>query len=149
MKDGVGKVLDEKPSSPESHSLMSKYDLKSEINFEDVMSSLSGFARVVKYRSVPTPGAHVNPRLMDKKELEVLSIEEGLFKNGKKSGYCRVFNGETGQAQCGFYKNDLPSGKFVRWGDDEIEIEEGIFKGKSIAKSIGIKSFIFNVETNY
>lgn len=129
--------------------LLAKFDSKSEVNFEDIMNSLNGFARVVKYRSCPAPGSFTNPRFIDKSELEVLSIEEGVFRGGKKSGYCRVLNGETGQAECGFFKNDLPSGKYVKWGEDQIEVLEGIYKGRSLATSIGIKSFIFNVETNY
>lgn len=152
IKENATALPDDKPSSPESKQqadLLAKFDSKSEVNFEDIMSSLNGFARIVKYRSCPAPGSFTNPRFIDKQELEVLSIEEGVYRSGKKSGYCRVLNGETGQAECGFFKNDLPSGKYVKWGDDQIEVLEGIYKGRSLASSIGIKSFIFNVETNY
>ena len=149
LKEEAGQLPDEKPSSPESINLMDKFDHKSEVCFEDIMNSLNGFARVIKYRSCPAPGSFTNPKLIDRNELELLSIEEGVFQKGKKAGYCRVLNGETGQAECGFFRNDLPCGKYVKWGPDQIEVLEGIYKGRSLSQNIGIKSFVFNVETNY
>lgn len=108
----------EKPSSPDSQEFLQKYEYKSEVNYEDLVRSLSGFARIVKYRSQITP-SNLNAKLMSKNELEVLSVEEGFFRNGKKSGYCRTFNGLTGEVECGFFRNDLPSGKYVKWDGQE------------------------------
>lgn len=113
------------------------------------MQSLNGFARIVKYRCCPAPGTYVNPLFTKKTDLEVLTVEEGIFRGGKKAGYCRVFDAQTGQVECGFYKNDQPSGKYVKWGPNQIEKQEGIYKGNSLASNIEIKSFVFNVETNY
>lgn len=143
------RVPDDKPSSPESQLMGAPFDYRSEVNFEDIMQSLNGFARIIKYRCCPAPGSYTNPLLMNKKDLEVLTVEEGIFRKGKKSGYCRVFDGQSGMVECGFFKNDLPSGKYVKWGPNQIEKMEGIYKGRSIASNIEIKSFVFNVETSY
>lgn len=53
MKETAGQLPDDKPSSPESLNLMDKFDHQSEVTFEDIMNSLNGFARIIKYRSCP------------------------------------------------------------------------------------------------
>ena len=54
-------------------------------------------------------------------------------------------NAENGTVECGFYKNDLPFGKHVKFDLEGNEIEEGIYKGHSKAKDTAIESFTFNV----
>ena len=61
------------------------------------------------------------------KNLEVLSLEEGCFKNGKKNGYCRKIDAVTGVIDVGFYKNDKPNGKFMRFKNNQV-MEEGIYR---------------------
>lgn len=78
-------------------------------------------------------------------ELQLCSLEEGYFRNGVKSGYCRVMDAENGNVECGFFKNDQPCGKYVKFNKNGDEIEEGIFKGHHKAKDIAIESFTFNV----
>jgi len=136
-------------ASPTSAKGMSSYSFKSELKFNDIVGSINGFARIVKYRSCPSPGQFVNPQFMKRWELEVLSVEEGLFRNGKKAGYCRVLDGQTGHVQCGFFKNNLPSGKYVKFDSAGIQIEGGIMKGQQCVSNLAITSFVYNVETSY
>jgi hypothetical protein len=55
-----------------------------------------------------------------------MSVEEGEFENGMKNGYCRVINPCLGIVECGFFMNDQPNGKFVRWSNDEELLDEGM-----------------------
>ena len=82
-----------------------------------------------------------------RKDLEILKIEEGFFRNGKKSGYCRVLDALNSVVECGFFRKDLPTGKYVRWDLDENEVEEGICKGQGVTRAVTIRDFVFNVET--
>lgn len=145
----VNKDPEDKYSNSECDLMGSSYDYKSIICYEDIIQSLNGFARIVKYRSCPKPGSPNNPQMMEKKDLELLSMEEGVIKKGKKNGYCRVFDAQSGNVECGFFKNDLPRGKYVKWGTNQIEKMEGIYKGRTIASNVEIKSFEFNVDHNY
>ena len=78
-------------------------------------------------------------------EFKLISIKEGYFKDGLKSGYCRVMNAEKSTVECGFYKSDQPCGKFVKFNSEGHEILEGILKGDKIAKDIAIDTFTYNV----
>ena len=62
-----------------------------EILYSQIMPMLSGFARIIKYL------------INDKGNLNVLEITEGRFKNGMKSGYCRIISAITGNCEVGFF----------------------------------------------
>ena len=141
-----------KPSSPESFPITPmgqfiSHDYESELNFEDIVKSLNGFARIIRYRAQVSSSDSDSPKYIKKKNLEILRIEEGFFRNGQKSGYCRVFNGETAEVECGFFRKDVPTGKYVRWDMEENEVEEGIYKNNKLASNVIITDFVFNVET--
>ena len=79
---------------------------------------------------------------------ELVFIEEGFFKNGMKNGYCRVINVEKKTVECGFFRDNLPSGKFTKWkGEDEL-VEEGIYRGISLTRK-SVDNFVYNIESNY
>ena len=67
------------------------------------------------------------------KNLELLQIDEGLFQNGKKNGYCRVIDAVTGQVSCGFFKDDLPNGKHIKFKGNQI-LEEGIYRNNMLSE---------------
>ena len=50
--------------------------------------------------------------------------------------------------ECGFFRDNLPYGKYSKWkGEDEL-IEEGIYRGQALLRK-EIDSFVFNIESNY
>lgn len=136
------------PASPKSFPTPINYDYESELSYEDIVKSLNGFARIVRYRALATSEKE-DPKFINKKNLEIVRIEEGFFRNGQKAGYCRVFNADTSEVECGFFRKDIPTGKYVRWDLDENEVEEGIYKGNKLASNVVITDFVFNVETYY
>ena len=81
---------------------------QSDVSLDDIHGALNGFARVIKYRQVKKEGEGPS-------EFELLTIEEGFFKSGMKNGYCRVFDVKNQNTECGFFRDNSPYGKYVRW----------------------------------
>mmetsp|Transcript_16529 Transcript_16529/g.28087 ORF Transcript_16529/g.28087 Transcript_16529/m.28087 type:complete len:91 (-) Transcript_16529:21-293(-) len=77
--------------------------------------------------------------------LELLSVEEGCFKNGRKHGYCRIFDSNNGVVECGYFEEDVPCGKYVKWSNDEELQEEGIFESSKLTQRVSIDNFVSNI----
>lgn len=59
--------------------------------FEDVRKGISGFVRIIEYEKCGS-------------ELKIMSLIEGQVKEGKISGYARVFNIQEQKCSLGFWK---------------------------------------------
>ena len=69
-------------------------------------------------------------------------IEEGFFKNGKKHGYCRVYDCIAKTVECGFYEKDVPHGKLMVWDKDgQLKKDMGLYKGKNCEQKVEILNF--------
>ena len=85
---------------------------------------LNGHARFVKYtnHSLNKPVFDKNnartPGRKEDLELELIEIAEGQFKKAKKDGYCRVISAKDGSCEVGFFKDDKPHGKYVKFAHD-------------------------------
>lgn len=52
---------------------------------------------------------------MSSANLELVSVEEGQFREGKKEGYCRIIHATDGSCEVGFFSKDLPMGKYCKY----------------------------------
>jgi len=106
------------------------------ISIEDVMPCLTGYGRIIKYR-VLNEDERLNGR-----NCELLYIVEGKFIEGQMDGYCRLIDCESEEVHVGFFKNDLPSGKYQRFALDGESVEEGIKEEDEMTKVCEIKNFL-------
>ena len=78
---------------------------------------LNGHARFVKYtnHTLKTPKEKVKRRSNQNQleKLELIEVAEGNFKKAKKDGFCRVISARDGSCEVGFFKDDVPHGKYV------------------------------------
>ena len=64
--------------------------------------------------------------------LEVTAVIEGQFLLGKLNGYGRRINCKTGITEVGFFRQDVPSGKYCQYNlDGSYAMSEGIYEGYS------------------
>ena len=77
------------------------------LRFDDIRDSLTGYGRMVYYKS-----NHSNP---DPVYNELERMEEGHFYRGLKDGYCRSLSAVNGTAAAGFHVNGNPSGKWCAY----------------------------------
>lgn len=74
------------------------------IKFDEIKESLTGYARIIKYKSSNSNN--------DAAHNEIDSMEEGHFVKGLKDGYCRSISAIDGSAAVGYHKEGLPNGKW-------------------------------------
>jgi hypothetical protein len=75
------------------------------INFEDVVSSLNGYGRIIKWTCI---GDDFSPE-----NNVIQQVVEGKFKEGMMDGYCRMIDASTNEeVHVGYFKEDLPMGKY-------------------------------------
>ena len=102
--------------------------------FDDIKGSLTGWGRMVNYKSSQgTPGAAFN-------ELE--SVTEGHFVEGLKDGYCRSISAVSGQCAAGFHAEGIPKGKWVSYkSNGTFSHDQGLYEGSTCTQKIEIASF--------
>jgi len=101
--------------------------IRKTLELDSIFSAINGFARVIKYKTSESEESKSN-----KESNQLLSIEEGFFRNGMKNGYCRVVDLTADTVECGFFRNNSPYGKYVKWNKSDEVVEEGIFRGRGL-----------------
>lgn len=103
-------------------------------NFETIKRFVTGYARIIYYKSVsgiPSP---------DNSEIEM--VVEGEFREGLMDGYCRGISAINGSCSVGYHLAGLPQGKFCSYKlDGTFMQQEGIYEGKKITQAMKIKTF--------
>ena len=93
------------------------------LTFDEIKDSVTGFARIVYYKSTGTTITAEN--------CEIEQIVEGEFANGKMEGYARGISAINGSCAVGFHSNGIPNGKWCLYHKDGHFTErEGIYEGK-------------------
>ena len=104
------------------------------LNFDEIRDNLTGFARIVYYKTLsgdPTS---------DDAQLEM--VVEGQFLEGLMHGYCRGISAVNGSCSVGYHHNGLPQGKFSSYRlDGTFATQEGIYEGKKCTQPLEIKTF--------
>ena len=102
--------------------------------FDSIKEYVTGFARIVYYKSVSGVPTAENA------ELEM--IIEGEFKEGLMNGYCRGMSAINGGCSTGFHVAGLPQGKFCSYKlDGTFAQEEGIYEGKKCTQRMQLRDF--------
>ena len=80
-------------------------------------------------------------------QLELTEMTEGQFKEGQKSGYCRIINSEKDEQFCeaGFFHEDKPCGKFCKFDSKSELIQEGIYGTDGKFQKFGISNFTADI----
>ena len=104
------------------------------LTFDEIKESVTGFARIVYYK---TTGSTVTA---DNSEIE--QVVEGEFVNGKMEGYARGISAINGSCAVGFHSNGIPNGKWCLYHKDgHFTQREGIYEGKRCVQPIQLKTF--------
>lgn len=88
-----------------------------QIFFKDIAPGITGIARIIRYTNttignmIDVDNKSTKMISMNPRNLSIVALEEGEFKNGKKDGYCRVLHDDQ-SCETGFFKKDEPWGKF-------------------------------------
>ena len=102
------------------------------INFDDIKSSLCGWARIISYQTT-TAGS----RDAAHKRLE--AVYEGHFDAGMKDGYVRGLSAIDGSCSAGMHESDIVSGKFLSFrSNGESARPEGFYDGAKLKQEITI-----------
>jgi hypothetical protein len=108
---------------------------KAFIKFDDIKSSLCGWARIISYQT--TTGGSRDPT---HKRLE--AVYEGHFEAGMKSGYVRGISAVDGSCSAGMHENDVVNGKFICFKNTgETARKEGFYDGAKLKQEIVIQNF--------
>lgn len=114
------------------------------ILWDDIKDSLTGFARVIEFRCF----RNGNDKQADPtyegafRENWLISITEGEIHKGSKHGFNRVYECINGHCKIGYFKDDLPEGKFVEFDDKGFEWQKaGIYKAGGLAIEEHIPDF--------
>lgn len=104
------------------------------ILYDDIKESLTGWARMVSYKS------HSDYPSWTSNELD--SVVEGEFKNGVKHGYARGISAIDGSCAAGFHTEGSPNGKWVFYKPNgEFAKPEGLYEGNVCTKQIKIHDY--------
>ena len=118
-----------------------------QIFWDEIKDAITGKARIIKYVNhsivanikmdiTEEKGKAHKALKMDARDLEIKSIEEGCFENGKKHGYCRIISAKDGSCEVGFFVNDEPKGKYAMYNlDGTYAKEEGLYEGAQNCKT--------------
>jgi len=109
------------------------------IPLEKIQKSLDGYGRILKYRVIDEeqPFSDLN--------CELVYVVEGKFKNGLMDGYCRLIDTQTEEVHVGYFKEDVPMGKYSRYTiAGEIQ-EQGIKEEDELVKDIEINNFMSRI----
>jgi len=114
------------------------------ILWDDIKDSLTGFARVIEFRCF----RNGNDKQADPtyegafRENWLISITEGEVHKGSKHGFNRVYECINGHCKIGYFKDDLPEGKFVEFDNKGSEWQRaGIYKAGGLAIEEHIPDF--------
>jgi len=75
----------------------------------------------------------------------LLDIVEGKFKNGQMDGYCRYIDCVEGEVHVGYFKDDMPQGKYARFSLDGEVQEQGIKEEDELVKDYEVMNFMTRV----
>jgi len=99
---------------------------------EEIEEGITGFARIIRYKNhsiskiIAREDVRASGQQLIKTEprsLQILSIEEGEFVAGRKNGYARVISAVDGSCEVGFWRDDIPWGKYCKYhisGNEEL-----------------------------
>lgn len=86
------------------------------IPYEDMEQALTGYGRIIKYQ------VYQEEEGLQAQNCQLTYIIEGKFKNGMMDGYCRLVDCQDGEVHVGYFKDDMPQGKYVRFSlDGEVQ----------------------------
>mmetsp|Transcript_6802 Transcript_6802/g.11453 ORF Transcript_6802/g.11453 Transcript_6802/m.11453 type:complete len:162 (-) Transcript_6802:112-597(-) len=105
------------------------------ILLDDIKSCLNGFARIVYYKAT-------NGTPEESLQNELISVEEGQFSEGLKSGYCRLISAIDGSCAAGFHIKGIPNGKWTMYkSNGEFALPQGLYEGSNCTQKIEIANF--------
>ena len=103
-------------------------------SFEDLKQGVTGYARIVYYKS--------NNGTTDPDHCELEQIVEGEFNQGKIEGYSRGISAINGSCSAGFHHDGIPNGKWCYYkADGTFSQTEGIYEGQRCIQAMEIKTF--------
>jgi len=70
---------------------------------------------------------------------------EGKFTNGLMDGYCRLIDTLTEEVHVGYFKEDVPMGKYSRYTINGELQEQGIKEEDELVKDIEVKHFMTRI----
>lgn len=82
------------------------------VPMDEMLSAMTGYGRIIKYQVFHEEEG------IDAQNCELLYIVEGKFKNGQMDGYCRLIDCMEGEVHVGYFKDDMPQGKYQRFSLD-------------------------------
>jgi len=112
------------------------------VELEDVLPLLTGYGRIIKYKVLNEEEKFTG------NNCELLYIVEGKFVEGQMDGYCRLIDCTAEEVHVGFFKNDLPMGKYQKFTLDDEVAEEGIKEEEELVKEVEIKNYLTRDLTN-
>ena len=104
------------------------------LTFEEIKDSVSGYARIVYYKSTNGTTNAAN--------CELEQVIEGEFHKGKIEGYARGISAINGSCSAGFHHAGIPNGKFCYYKSDGTFAQaEGIYEGHRCIQMMQLKTF--------
>ena len=118
------KKLDKNLLSGENKKTIAQVDAKP-VYFDEIAPGLNGVGRIIKYNNHSISKFQTDDGkdedmtgmgLMNEKpeNCEIVEMIDGEIANGKKNGYSKTY-GADGSVEVGFFEDDLPKGKFVKF----------------------------------
>ena len=92
-----------------SNKPVKNYPTRIIVPIQDIASCLNGIARFTYFRCIE------DSKGLGQTIMELHSIEEGEYVQGKKNGYCRIINANTGNVSVGFYEEGKVHGKYCQF----------------------------------
>jgi hypothetical protein len=99
---------------------------KAFIKFDDIKSSLCGWARIVSYQTTSAGSRDVTHKRLE-------AVYEGHFDQGLKDGYVRGLSAVDGSCSAGMHEADVVNGKFMCFKPSgETARPEGFYDGAKL-----------------
>ena len=98
------------------------------LKFENVQNYLNGFARIFNSWSYgKNADGKYDPKIAKMNKL--YTVSEGEIQNGQLNGYNRLINPTADWVSVGYFKNNVPNGKLIKYVNFQ-KFQEGIFQTK-------------------